>query len=80
MHFQLPKPLHGWRQFFGEVGIIVICVLIALGAGKQAPSTLSRIMAVPSANPSHRHGNRLAPCPEWLCTGSVRSARSRTPA
>jgi len=32
MHFHLPKPLHGWREFIGEVGIIVIGVLIALGA------------------------------------------------
>lgn len=32
MHIHLPKPLHGWREFFGEVGIIVIGVLIALGA------------------------------------------------
>jgi hypothetical protein len=32
MHFHLPKPLHGWRAFTGEVGIIVIGVLIALGA------------------------------------------------
>ena len=32
MHFQLPKPLHGWRAFAGEVGIIVIGVLIALAA------------------------------------------------
>jgi hypothetical protein len=32
MHFRLPKPLHGWREFAGEVGIIVIGVLIALGA------------------------------------------------
>jgi hypothetical protein len=32
MHFQLPRPLHGWREFTGEVGIIVIGVLIALGA------------------------------------------------
>ena len=32
MHFHLPKPLHGWRAFVGEVGIIVIGVLIALGA------------------------------------------------
>lgn len=33
MHVQLPKPLHGWRAFVGEVGIIVLGVLIALGAG-----------------------------------------------
>jgi len=32
MHFHLPKPLHGWREFAGEVGIIVVGVLIALGA------------------------------------------------
>lgn len=30
-HFHLPKPLHGWREFAGEVGIIVLGVLIALG-------------------------------------------------
>jgi hypothetical protein len=32
MHFHVPKPLHGWRAFLGEVGIIVIGVLIALSA------------------------------------------------
>ena len=32
MHFHLPTPLHGWREFAGEVGIIVIGVMIALGA------------------------------------------------
>ena len=32
MHFHLPKPMHGWRAFVGEVGIIVLGVLIALGA------------------------------------------------
>ena len=32
MHFHLPKPLHGWRAFAGEIAIIVIAVLIALGA------------------------------------------------
>src|SRR5262245_33196855 len=31
MQFHLPKPLHGWREFAGEVGIIVLGVLIALG-------------------------------------------------
>lgn len=39
MHFHLPKPLHGWREFAGEVGIIVIGVLIALGA-EQALETI----------------------------------------
>ena len=28
----LPKPLHGWRELLGEVGIIVLGVLIALAA------------------------------------------------
>jgi hypothetical protein len=32
MQLRLPKPLHGWRVFAGEVGIIVLGVLIALGA------------------------------------------------
>ena len=32
MHFHLPKPLHGWREFSGEVGVIVLGVLIALSA------------------------------------------------
>ena len=36
MHFHLPKPLHGWREFAGEVGIIVLGVLIALGAEQVA--------------------------------------------
>jgi len=39
MHLHLPKPLHGWREFLGEVGIIVLGVLIALGA-EQAIDTL----------------------------------------
>jgi hypothetical protein len=39
MHFKLPKPLHGWREFAGEVAIIVLGVLIALGA-EQVVETL----------------------------------------
>ncbi len=31
MHIHLPKPLHGWREFVGEVGIIVLGILFALG-------------------------------------------------
>ena len=38
MHFHLPKPLHGWREFAGEVGIIVIGVLIALAFGQLVQS------------------------------------------
>ena len=32
MHVHLPKPMHGWRAFVGEVAIIVLGVLIALAA------------------------------------------------
>ena len=39
MHFRLPNPLHGWRELAGEVGIIVVGVLIALGA-EQLVTTL----------------------------------------
>ena len=34
MHVHLPKPLHGWREFAGEVGIIVLGVIIALALGQ----------------------------------------------
>ena len=36
MKLSVPKPMHGWREFAGEVGIIVIGVLIALGAQQLA--------------------------------------------
>ena len=42
MHFHLPKPLHGWRQFAGEVGIIVFGILIALGAQQLAENFQQR--------------------------------------
>ena len=45
MHFHLPKPLHGWREFAGEVGIIVIGVLIALGAEQLVESVHDRNVA-----------------------------------
>lgn len=32
MQVHVPRPLHGWRAFAGEVGIIVVGVLIALAA------------------------------------------------
>ncbi|MCL6684305.1 hypothetical protein [Sphingomonas alba] len=32
MYIKLLRPLHGWRQFAGEVGIIVVGVLVALAA------------------------------------------------
>lgn len=36
MRFQLPQPLHGWRVFAGEVGVVVLGVLLALGAQQLA--------------------------------------------
>lgn len=42
MQFDLPKPLHGWRAFAGEVGIIVLGVLLALGAQQLVESLNSR--------------------------------------
>ena len=32
MHIHLPKPIHGWREFVSEVGIIVVGILLALTA------------------------------------------------
>ncbi|MCL6682720.1 hypothetical protein [Sphingomonas alba] len=32
MSVRVPTPLHGWRAFIGEVGVIVLGVLLALGA------------------------------------------------
>lgn len=42
MRVHLPKPLHGWRAFAGEVGIIVLGVLIALGVGQIASNLNDR--------------------------------------
>jgi hypothetical protein len=42
MHFHVPKPLHGWREFAGEVGIIVLGVLIALAAEEFVRAIASR--------------------------------------
>jgi hypothetical protein len=38
MHIHLPKPLHGWREFVGEVGIIAIGMPIAPGAAQRRPT------------------------------------------
>ena len=45
MHVHLPKPLHGWRAFVGEVGIVVFGVLIALAFGQLAQSVDNRVAA-----------------------------------
>jgi hypothetical protein len=48
MHFHLPKPMHGWREFVGEVGIIVLGVLIALGAEQALEGLHDRHVAAQS--------------------------------
>ena len=45
MRFLVPKPIHGWRVLAGEVGIIVIGVLIALGAQQVAERVRDRQLA-----------------------------------
>jgi len=55
MHFHLPKPLHGWREFAGEVGIIVLGVLIALGLGQVAQAWNER-----SKPPGHSKPHRYS--------------------
>jgi len=42
MRVHVPKPLHGWREFAGEVGIIVLGVMIALGFGQIAETLNQR--------------------------------------
>lgn len=51
MNVQLPKPLHGWRAFAGEVGVIVLGVLIALGAQQLAESIRDRAQVRNSEEP-----------------------------
>jgi hypothetical protein len=45
MDVHLPKPLHGWREFAGEVGVIVLGVLIALGSQQLAENVQQRLEA-----------------------------------
>jgi hypothetical protein len=45
MHLHLPKPMHGWRAFVGEVGIIVVGVLIAFGAEQVVEGWHWRVQA-----------------------------------
>ena len=68
MHFHLPKPLHGWRAFAGEVGIIVLGVLIALGFGqiveqwqwRRQVATTRDALAIELATSANQGAERLA--------------------
>lgn len=42
---QLPQPRNGWRAFLGDVGVIVIGVLVALGIGEIADALRWQILA-----------------------------------
>ena len=57
MDVHLPKPMHGWREFVGEVGIIVLGVLIALGA-EQVVETLHWRREVSAERTSLNHEAR----------------------
>jgi type II secretory pathway pseudopilin PulG len=50
MHVHLPKPLHGWRALAGEVGIIVVGVLIALAAEQTVQAVHERSIAREARN------------------------------
>ena len=50
MRFHVPKPLHGWRAFAGEVSIIVLGVLIALLAEQAVQSFNNRSAAEEARN------------------------------
>jgi len=42
MDFKTLKPLHGWRAFAGEVGVVVLGVLLALGAQQMVEDIHTR--------------------------------------
>ncbi len=67
MEIHKPKAVHGWREFVGEIGIIVIGVLIALGA-EQAVEQLhwrERIHEVHEQLLAETSSNALSAL-EWL--------------
>jgi hypothetical protein len=45
LHIHLPKPLHGWRALFSEVGVIVLGILIALSLEQLIVSVHERRIA-----------------------------------
>ena len=53
LHPHLPKPPHDWRTFVGEVGIIVIGILIALGS-EEVIQTVHERRAVAEAEDAIR--------------------------
>jgi len=61
MRFRLLGPVHGWRSFLGEVVIVVLGVLIALGAQELLQSFNERRLAREArANVRAELGNNVA--------------------
>ena len=60
MHFHLPKPAHGWRELAGEVGIIVLGVLIALGAEQTVENIRARHEVSPPSDRIVQAAARIA--------------------
>ncbi len=54
MRFRLPRPLHGWQEFFHEIIIVVIGVMLALG-GAQLIDTLHSRSEVASFREAVNH-------------------------
>ena len=50
MDIHKPKPVHNWREFFGEIGIIVAGVLIALAAEQAVESLHHRAQVAELSN------------------------------
>ena len=44
-HLHVPKPIHGWRQFFNEVAVIAVGIAIALGGEELVSSWHERHQA-----------------------------------
>ena len=82
MHFHLPKPLHGWRAFAGEVGIIVIGVLIlatALYYGYEAYTLFANRWVDASAVTSSVDEKVRAGWHATLAEGLATAARENKP-
>jgi hypothetical protein len=45
MHLHVPRPIHGWKQFFNEIIVIAIGILIAFGVDKWRDSMTENRLA-----------------------------------
>src|SRR6185437_14144188 len=79
MQIQLPKPLHGWRAFAGEVGVIVLGVVIALGAQEAAEALQWRSETATLRENLHREirGDQLNAALRVMISGCIRQRIGR---